>query len=78
MTYRGYLARLIDADENGFDDLRGFAEHPRCPPDVREHVLEVLHDHEIAKRAVQTNLARRAAQAALIEIEKESEGPRSQ
>ena len=69
MTYKGYLARLIDADGTGFDDLRDFAEHPSCPPEVRDHVREVLHDHEMAKRAVQTNRARMAAQAALNEIE---------
>ena len=78
MTYKGYIARLIDADENGIDDLRGCAEHPRCPPSVREHVLEVLHEHKMAKRAVHTDRARRVAQAALDEIEKEPEGPRSQ
>ena len=82
MTYRGYLAREIDADEAMVDDLREFATHPSCPPSVRENVLNVLripvnvtgilnvlHEHEMAKRAVQTMRARKAMEASLIEIE---------
>ena len=69
MTYKGYIARLIDADGTGFDDLRDFAEHPSCPPEVRDNVREVLHDHEMTKRAMRTEAARRVAQAALDEIE---------
>lgn len=69
MTYRGYIARSLDADENMVVELHEFADHPSCPPSVREHVLGVLHDHAMAKRAVHTDRARRVAQAALTEIE---------
>jgi hypothetical protein len=57
-------------DEEIANELRRLAEQPNCPPDVREHVLGVLHDHEIELREARTRVARKAAAKTLDEIER--------
>lgn len=70
MTYRGYIARELDAkDEVMVSELHEFADHPSCPPEIREHVLGVLHEHELAKLAFRTHAARVVTMDALHEIE---------
>ncbi|ABM39743.1 hypothetical protein [Polaromonas naphthalenivorans] len=69
MKYRGYIARALDADEDMVSELHEFVARPSCLLTVREHVLEVLHEYEMTKRAVRTNAARRVAADALNEIE---------
>ena len=56
-------------DEEIANELRRLAEQPNCPPDVREHVLGVLHVHEIELRDARTKTARKSAAKTLAEIE---------
>ena len=78
-TKKRYIAKTLPAsatDEEIANELRRLAEQPHCPPDVREHVLGVLHDHEIELRDPRTTAARKAAAKALREIEGKSNGRR--